>query len=421
MPGHAPTSSLPRLPSGAVRAARLLLRLHPAARALMTLHDLYSLYSAIPGPSNPVTTACGGAEQAVGPGAHPETCPTYVTGPDHDASNWHNWLGDPVGQSSVTTYHYIGQNQFFPSRAEYRPAHSYSTPGGYPGPKVLDPVHKPVYLPVADPWPAEHPTPEHRPLPHPARVLPRYAPQWLPPGYPQPDPPWRVPWVLIPTLPGNSPDQVPGERREVGPSPSPRPAPGAPGPSPAPVGDPDPTAPTPAPGTPHPVEVLEPLLDPAPVEPRLVTGPGVSIELRPPGRVPRVPTPRHTKERKFIAAIPPGTLGKLLGQVTESVDMIVCFHRALPKHLQAKRLWHSQANKGQGGTHRPSIRRQAAAVYRHFNGPHMQADAISRCAEQAAMDVVVAALGRANALSARRARRSSGVMLGGDARGNVTL
>jgi hypothetical protein len=142
------------------------------------------------------------------------------------------------------------------------------------------------------------------------------------------------------------------------------------------------------------------------------------------------PPDRNVKDSKYTVAIPPGALNRLIGQMTESLDTVKCLHKALPKKYQAKPKWHSKvpefrASKGkvstttidkrgrprEGGYHSPSLKRMAEALYNHSEHIDME-KALAECAIQNAGDVIVGALGRANAMSANRANRSTGFQIG---------
>lgn len=142
------------------------------------------------------------------------------------------------------------------------------------------------------------------------------------------------------------------------------------------------------------------------------------------------------KERKLIIALPPGMAKKIIGAVTEGVDLIDCMHSALPKDKKAKALKkpgkqggkrfdsYAQAQaywKGQKFA-TPSMKRKLAAVYKNFDllSPHDITMGILECGMQNVMDVMYGQLGKTGAKLARSVGRPTGFGIGGTSMRKVT-
>lgn len=190
-----------------------------------------------------------------------------------------------------------------------------------------------------------------------------------------------------------------------------------------PVTDPAPgTVPRPSPGvTPSPIRP-GPLPLPRPrvaTIPIVAKAPGVEVRIDPPGWSPqrlKPPGPRM-KERKLIVALPPGALKRIIGGVTEGVDMVGCLHKALPPSKQA------QKRRGPDGKlKQPSMKRQAAAVYRSLNTIDGQqiVNSILHCGYEQLMDRAYATIGREAGKAGRRLGRPTGFGIGGNAMRDVT-
>lgn len=115
------------------------------------------------------------------------------------------------------------------------------------------------------------------------------------------------------------------------------------------------------------------------------------------------------KERKFVMAIDQGSpLGRAINLITEGLDVLDCFHKALPKHLRAKpkRL---PASVGYAerrfGRRAPTPQAKAMAVYRHIN--HLDVgEALVCIVSENAEDTIFGRAGRHAGEAARRVGRS---------------
>lgn len=149
----------------------------------------------------------------------------------------------------------------------------------------------------------------------PYHVDPWYLPVHAP--IPVPDP---LPFKVIPHVQPN-PRRAPSERDQRG--------------NRAPFVHPgNDLKPTPSPDQPSENDpALRPRARPLPgVGPTIQIDPG-GITFKPPTHRPAPPSGR-TKERKFIANLPPGTFARIINNITETVDVIDAIHDALPEDCQ---------------------------------------------------------------------------------------
>lgn len=119
---------------------------------------------------------------------------------------------------------------------------------------------------------------------------------------------------------------------------------------------------------------------------------------------------RGHKERKFVMAIDQNSpLGKALSLVTEGLDVLDCFHKALPKELRAKpkRLPKSVgfAERRFGGQREATPQAKAMAIYRHINSLDVHEALVCIVAENAE-DTIFGRAGKHSGEAARRVGRS---------------
>lgn len=219
------------------------------------------------------------------------------------------------------------------------------------------------------PWPGMVPVPQQVPHYRPQEVPwpeldPAVWPRVNPTPWPQPEP-IEVPYIVndpmtapiknpLPVNPWGPPQ--PGRRfrdlprRRPNPERNPREQPRR-GPEPH-------RHPQEAPSSvPRPV----PLVPPRPVVEHIFE-PGQSPRHQTVSR-PARPPPRGTKEKKFIANMPPGALASIVNAITESVDVLEAAYKALPKDRQKCK----REKRPTGGFSAATPQCMGAAVYNHLN------------------------------------------------------
>lgn len=460
-PLHAPTVPFPTAPA-AGRLLRNLLRLHPILRLGLLAWEVGEAWQWMkPGLDLPgwtrVDNGCGASDSFFNPGTD-ATCNTYLSLPGNNSPlSCADFISqapsgfpqqDLTGHNAATSYFCIGTNPIFTFRVNYKPAGRWTRDVAGVG------ANRPV---------SRFPVPiiEEVPLPYRYRQV---DPMAVPPLAPAPLAPTPVPFRVIPDLPANDPGSVPGERREVGPSarfPLPAPAwiappvvetdpdpfverPGAPLPERAPF-IPPPTFPqdarrprdlprvplVPVPTILPPGAPGEPVGDDGLPEwwripdyyPDAWAGPktvgdqdsGVKVEVKEVEEQKFELPARGERDKKvLVVAFPPGTLKKIVGGITEGMDLVSCLHAGLPALYQAQAKYHPKAERRLGGHGRkvePSLQRKFDAVWRNLDRINV-GNAIYECAKEQAKDIFYGRLGRTSAKLSRRAGFSHGFQLG---------
>lgn len=128
------------------------------------------------------------------------------------------------------------------------------------------------------------------------------------------------------------------------------------------------------------------------------------------GRPARRP-PARTKEVKAALTIRGTIVDRIMGTVTESLDMLNCAHSALPFRYQAKGRYDPGRYGGQGGWRRYTPQRQAHHVYTHWD--KIDVGAFIQCViENQVEDYLIGRLGQLTAKANRRRGAFAGSAFG---------